>query len=93
MQNFDFDKKYSQILKEEETCVPGGAYFNGPSSSIGGVSAPYQTLTNTVGIGNPVPAGTPNTNNFGSGDKFDQIFGDNDKSKSKKIKKSTKNKK
>lgn len=47
--------------------VPGGAYFTGG----GGAYGPFQTLTNTVGIGNPVPAGSDSQ--AGSGDRFDNM--------------------
>jgi hypothetical protein len=46
---------------------PGGAYFTGG----GGAYGPFQTLANTIGIGNPVPAGSDGL--AGSGDKFDNI--------------------
>lgn len=49
-------------------CVPGGAYFTGG----GGAYGPFQTLANTVGIGNPVPAGSDGM--AGSGDKFDNVI-------------------
>lgn len=52
----------------ETACAPGGAYFNG---GTGGVSAPFQTLGGTVGVGNPVPAGSPESGELGSGDRFD----------------------
>lgn len=65
MSRFDFDKR--KQLQEDEggapaaaPCVPGGAYPSCP------VTAPFQTLTNTVGIGNPV---------FGGSDRFDRVIG------------------
>lgn len=70
MSNFNFDRK--KRLHEEEgapaaaPCVPGGAYPTCP------VSAPFQSLTNTVGIGNPV---------MGGSDRFDRVLG----AKKKKI--------
>lgn len=71
MGSFNFDKK--KQLREEDgapmPCVPGGAYPSCP------VTAPFQTLTNTIGIGNPV---------FGGSDRFDNIVGQKT-SKKKKI--------
>jgi len=64
--------KRIEMLKEDAEaglggCVPGGAYYTGG----GGAYGPFQTLANTVGIGNPVPAGSDGIP--GSGDKFDNI--------------------
>lgn len=74
---FDFDSKRG--LHEDEgaptpapASVPGGAY---PQC---GVYAPFQTKANTLGIGNPIPAGRPaltgsdyaDSTQMGSGDRF-----------------------
>lgn len=65
------------------TGVPGGANFNSTPGTVGGVYAPYQTVLNTVGIGNPVPAGRPamtgadfaDGTQMGSGDKWPALVG------------------
>lgn len=52
------------------------------NSAVGGVSFPYQTLNNTVGVGNAVPASfgaqtaadQQNINSFGSGDKWPSLL-------------------
>ena len=46
--------------------------------------APVQTVMNTVGVGDPVPAGMPGTDEFGSGDRFDLQLGESPNKKSKK---------
>ena len=84
MGRFNYDVKKN--LREDEAApalAPGGAYY----ASGSGVSAPYQTPFNTVGIGNPVPAGTPNSNQAGSGDRFDNVFGMSKKKAAPKKKK------
>lgn len=83
MSKFDFDRYRKKLNEDGEAapvssgtgCCPGGAYpaSTGPSGSVGGVYAPYQTLYNTVGIGNPIPAGRPG-GSVGSGDRFDNTF-------------------
>lgn len=71
MQKFDFDNR--KQLKEDEggaaPCVPGGAY---PSCNV---TAPFQTVFNTVGIGNPVVGGS---------DRYDRIIGGKKIAKKKK---------
>jgi len=62
-----------KMIKEDAEAAgpgfcPGGAYFTGG----GGAYGPFQTLSNTVGIGNPVPAGSDAQ--AGSGDKFDNVI-------------------
>lgn len=60
----------------------GGGAIQGNPGAMGGVFAPYQTLYNTVGIGNPVPAGRPaltgadyaDNANIGSGDKWPSLL-------------------
>lgn len=79
---FYAQKNPLNALNEDAT---GGAYFGQPSANgtVGGVSAPYQTLYNTVGIGNAVPAGRPGLTGaeqadgtqMGSGDKWPALFG------------------
>lgn len=61
------DKKIKEVFEEEGFC-PGGAYFTSSPGTVGGVYGPFQTLNNTVGIGDPVPAGIDSA---GSGDRFD----------------------
>jgi len=66
----EFNKRVKMINEGEEGggFCPGGAYFTGG----GGAYGPFQTLANTVGIGNPVPAGSDGL--AGSGDKFDNVI-------------------
>lgn len=65
----EFNKRVKMINEEAEGgFCPGGAYFTGG----GGAYGPFQTLANTVGIGNPVPAGSDGL--AGSGDKFDNVI-------------------
>lgn len=66
-------QKRIKMIKEDGEAAgtgfcPGGAYFTGG----GGAYGPFQTLANTVGIGNPVPAGSDGL--AGSGDKFDNVI-------------------
>lgn len=61
-------KRIKMINEDSESgFCPGGAYFTGG----GGAYGPFQTLANTIGIGNPVPAGSDGL--AGSGDKFDNV--------------------
>lgn len=61
-----------------EADVPGGALYTSAPGTVGGVTAPYQTVYNTLGIGNAVPAGRPGLTaadqadgtQMGSGDKW-----------------------
>lgn len=61
-----------------EADVPGGALYSSAPGTVGGVTAPYQTVYNTLGIGNAVPAGRPGLTaadqadgtQMGSGDKW-----------------------
>ncbi len=74
-------QNYFNALNEDAN---GGAYFGQPSANgtVGGVYAPYQTLYNTVGIGNAVPAGRPGLTGAeqadgtqaGSGDKWPSLM-------------------
>lgn len=65
----EVNKRIKMIKEGEEAgFCPGGAYFTGG----GGAYGPFQTLANTVGIGDPVPAGSGET--LGSGDKFDKVI-------------------
>lgn len=61
------EKKIKEVFEEEGFC-PGGAYFSSAPGTVGGVYGPFQTLNNTVGIGDPIPAGIETA---GSGDRFD----------------------
>lgn len=64
----EVSKRIKMINEDSEGgFCPGGAYFTGG----GGAYGPFQTLANTVGIGNPVPAGSDGL--AGSGDKFDNV--------------------
>lgn len=64
------------------TGVAGGANFNAAPGTVGGVYAPYQTLYNTMGIGNAVPAGRAaltgadfaDGTQMGSGDKWPSLM-------------------
>ena len=80
--------RYSQYGMLNEANVPGGqgvaggANYNAAPGTVGGVYAPYQTLYNTMGIGNPVPAGRAaltgadyaDGTQMGSGDKWNALF-------------------
>jgi hypothetical protein len=63
------------------TATSGGAYYASAPGTVGGVYAPYQTLYNTLGIGNAVPAGKAaltgadyaDGTQMGSGDKWSPI--------------------
>lgn len=77
--------RYGAFGSLNEAQVPGGAYFNnasGINGTVGGVYAPYQTLYNTLGIGDAVPAGTPGLTaadqadgtQMGSGDKWPALL-------------------
>lgn len=62
--------------------VAGGANYNSAPGTVGGVYAPYQTLYNTLGIGNAVPAGRAaltaadyaDGTQMGSGDKWPALL-------------------
>jgi hypothetical protein len=62
--------------------IPGGALYNSAPGTVGGVTAPYQTVYNTLGIGNAVPAGRPGLTaadqadgtQMGSGDKWPALL-------------------
>lgn len=64
------------------TNVPGGAYYSSTPGTTGGVYAPYQTLINTIGVGNAKPAGNPaltgadyaDNTQLGSGDKWPALL-------------------
>ena len=65
-----------------ESYAPGGAYYSANTGTVGNVVAPYQTVYNTVGIGNPVTAGKPaltgsdytDNTQLGSGDKWPALL-------------------
>ena len=65
-------------LLNEDAFQMGSNYF----ATQGGVYAPYSTLYNTPGVGNPVPAGAPaltgadyaNNATLGSGDKYPALL-------------------
>lgn len=80
--------RYSQFGMLNEANVPGGqgvaggANYNAAPGTVGGVYAPYQTLYNTMGIGNPIPPGRAaltgadyaDGTQMGSGDKWNALF-------------------
>lgn len=72
---FDFDGK-KKVFEDGESgatsvpAAPDGGSAPAQEQS-GGVSAPYQTVFNTPGIGNPRPAGM--CGNYGSGDRWDNL--------------------
>ncbi len=84
---FDFDGK-KKVFEDGETAAPSAAPASSEGGSTqaqgqpGGVSAPYQTVFNTPGIGNPRPAGM--CGNYGSGDRWDNLVIKSRKSKKMK---------
>lgn len=64
-------------LNEDAFQLPSNSF-----SQMGGVYSPYNTLYNTLGVGNPVPAGKPaltgadyaDNNTLGSGDKYPALL-------------------
>jgi len=64
-------------LNEDAFVMPSNAY-----SSFGGTYQPYNNLYNTLGVGDPVPAGKPaltgadyaDNRNLGSGDKYPSLL-------------------
>lgn len=64
-------------LNEDAFVMPSNAY-----SQFGGTYQPYNNLYNTLGVGNPVPAGKPaltgadyaDNKNLGSGDKYPTLL-------------------
>ena len=85
---FDFDGK-KKVFEDGEAMTspaPPAVASEGGNSQVqgqpGGVSAPYQTVFNTPGIGNPRPAGM--CGNYGSGDRWDNLVIKSRKSKKMK---------
>lgn len=78
---------HNQVLNEADgwdgngTNIMGGAWQNA-AGALGGAYQPYNTLYNTVGVGNVVPAGRPamtgaefaDNAQLGSGDKFPSLL-------------------
>lgn len=77
---------FSAMALNEADGAAGAAFPGGSvqqnAGAMGGVYAPYNTLYNTVGIGNPVPAGKPaltaadyaDGKSLGSGDKWPSLL-------------------
>jgi hypothetical protein len=59
-------KVVKETLNNLDECECGGDAC--PGGDFGGVTAPYSTPLNTIGVGDIVPAGV---NTYGSGDRFD----------------------
>ena len=59
-------KVVKETLNNLDECECGGDAC--PVGNFGGVTAPYSTPLNTIGVGDIVPAGV---NTYGSGDRFD----------------------
>lgn len=68
------EKEFKEVLKED---------------TMGGVSSPMTTLTNTPGMGNAVP-GSSSTNNIGSGDKWGNTIGGKPYTQKAKVKRKKK---
>jgi len=69
-----------RMNEDGECCGDAG----GAAAVVPVPCAPVQTVMNTVGVGDPVPAGMPGTDEFGSGDRFDLQLGESPNKKSKK---------
>lgn len=74
-----------KLLEDGEAAVDSAASTE-TGNTFGGVTAPFQTPYNTIGVGNPVP---PHGNMPGSGDLIDEYI-DKIKNKHTRIKKKLK---
>jgi hypothetical protein len=77
-----FANRFNSLNEAAGDVAPGGALYSSPAGTVGGVTAPYQTVYNTLGIGNAVPAGRPGLTaadqadgtQMGSGDKWPALL-------------------